>query len=164
MLFAEEGSKLKAVKLGRHSLTVRAGSRAAADAVKRELTVFPNGRQESQVANGTAFDGATAKFNIPRTSIPGTSRQLAKLYPGVLSQVVDGLDGLLQVPYGCFEQTSSITYPNVLIMKYLRATKKDKPGPMMKAEKYISLGYQKLLTFEVDGGSGAVGKTSGAGV
>jgi uncharacterized protein YfaS (alpha-2-macroglobulin family) len=59
---------------------------------------------------------------------------------------------MLQVPYGCFEQTSSITYPNVLIMKYLKATNKDRPEISMKAEQYINLGYQRLLTFEVPGG------------
>jgi hypothetical protein len=56
------------------------------------------------------------------------------------------------MPGGCFEQTSSSTYPNVLVMDYLKASKKITPEIQAKAEGYISLGYQRLVTFEVKGG------------
>jgi hypothetical protein len=75
-----------------------------------------------------------------------------KFYPGALSQVVEGLDSILQMPGGCFEQTSSSTYPNVLVLDYLKASKKLTPEIRAKAEGYISLGYQRLVTFEVKGG------------
>ena len=75
-----------------------------------------------------------------------------KFYPGALSQMVEGLDSILQMPGGCFEQTSSSTYPNVLVLDYLKASKKLTPEIQAKAEGYISLGYQRLVTFEVQGG------------
>ena len=75
-----------------------------------------------------------------------------KIYPGLLSQAVEGLDSLLRMPYGCFEQTSSVTYPNVLVLDYLKTTKQAKPDVQMKAEQYINVGYQRLLSFEVPGG------------
>jgi uncharacterized protein YfaS (alpha-2-macroglobulin family) len=56
------------------------------------------------------------------------------------------------MPFGCFEQTSSVTYPNVLILDYMQQTKQIKPEIAMKAEGFINLGYQRLLTFEVPGG------------
>ncbi|MDO8588312.1 MAG: MG2 domain-containing protein [Armatimonadota bacterium] len=140
------------VALGRRSLTVEARSRALSDAIRREVTVYPNGQEQSQVKNGVVSGDTTLRVNIPKHAIPGASKLLVKVYPGVFSQVVNGLDALLQVPYGCFEQTSSVTYPNVLILKYLQATKKDRPEISMKAEQYISVGYQRLLTFEVNGG------------
>src|SRR5262249_15288127 len=56
------------------------------------------------------------------------------------------------MPYGCFEQTSSTTYPNVLALDYLRQTKKSVPAVEAKARQYIHLGYQRLLSFEVKGG------------
>lgn len=143
---------IRAAKLGRHSLTVEARSGSAADAVRRNLTVYPNGQRQNGVMNGVASGSTTLKMAIPRYAISGTAKLLVKFYPGVLSQVVNGLDGLLQIPHGCFEQTSSTAYPNVLIAKYLRATKNDKPEVMLKAEKLINLGYQRLLTFEVPGG------------
>ncbi|TMQ61615.1 MAG: hypothetical protein E6K78_12615 [Candidatus Eisenbacteria bacterium] len=56
------------------------------------------------------------------------------------------------MPGGCFEQTSSSTYPDVLAMDYLKTSKKLTPEIRAKAEQYVSLGYQRLLTFEVRGG------------
>ncbi len=56
------------------------------------------------------------------------------------------------MPFGCFEQTTSVTYPNILILDYLRQTEQVKPEAEMTAEEYISLGYQRLLSFEVKGG------------
>lgn len=45
-----------------------------------------------------------------------------------------------------------MTYPNVLILGYLRATGKATPEVSLDAETKINLGYQRLLTFEVSGG------------
>jgi alpha-2-macroglobulin-like protein len=58
----------------------------------------------------------------------------------------------LRMPGGCFEQTSSNTYPNVLALDYMKSTKKLTPEIHAKAEGYIASGYQRLLTFEVQGG------------
>jgi uncharacterized protein YfaS (alpha-2-macroglobulin family) len=45
-----------------------------------------------------------------------------------------------------------VTYPNVLVLNYLKTTGQTSPEVQMQAEQYINLGYQRLLTFEVDGG------------
>lgn len=52
------------------------------------------------------------------------------------------------MPHGCFEQTTSITYPNVLTLDYMKKTKQVSPELQMKAEGFVSAGYQRLLTFE----------------
>jgi hypothetical protein len=45
-----------------------------------------------------------------------------------------------------------VTYPNVLVLDYLKSTKQARPEIQMKAEQYINVGYQRLLSFEVKGG------------
>jgi uncharacterized protein YfaS (alpha-2-macroglobulin family) len=45
-----------------------------------------------------------------------------------------------------------VTYPNVLVLKYLQSAGQPNPELEMRAEKYVGTGYQRLLTFEVDGG------------
>jgi len=45
-----------------------------------------------------------------------------------------------------------VTYPNVLVLQYLKKTQHLTPETQMKAERYIGLGYQRLLTFEAPGG------------
>ena len=67
-------------------------------------------------------------------------------------ELVEGLDAIFRMPSGCFEQTSSTTYPNVLALDYLRRTKKTVPEVEAKARQYIHVGYQRLISFEVSGG------------
>jgi hypothetical protein len=62
------------------------------------------------------------------------------------------MDAILRMPNGCFEQTSSSTYPNVLALDYMKRSKKLTPEVHAKAEGFIANGYQRLLTFEVPGG------------
>src|SRR5947209_4050136 len=50
------------------------------------------------------------------------------------------------------EQTSSAAYPNILVADYVKKARVANPQILMKAEQYLSVGYQKLLTFERPGG------------
>jgi len=45
-----------------------------------------------------------------------------------------------------------VTYPNVLVLDYLKSTDQATPEMQLQAEQYIVEGYQRLLTFEVPGG------------
>ena len=45
-----------------------------------------------------------------------------------------------------------MTFPNVLVLNYLKQTKQTSPEVQLRAENFIGLGYQRLLTFEVKGG------------
>ena len=46
------------------------------------------------------------------------------------------------------EQTSSISYPNVLVLRYLKESGQVAPKIAMKAEHFVNVGYQRLLNFE----------------
>ena len=149
--------RIKASKLGDQQLQVTARLKNGpagqpGDAVARNLTVLPNGEEHAVVINERLEGSTTKELVIPEAAIADASKIFVKFYPGALSQVVEGLDSILQMPGGCFEQTSSSTYPNVLVMDYLKTSKKITPEIQAKAEGYISLGYQRLVTFEVPGG------------
>ena len=128
------------------------GASKRADIVVREIEVVPNGREQSMVFNGRLDSVVRHNIDFPAAAIPEAGTVFVRLYPGPLSQVVEGMDTLLRMPYGCFEQTSSSTYPNVLALDYMKSTKKAVPEVSAKAEGYIAIGYQRLLTFEVPGG------------
>ncbi len=144
--------RLRAKRVGNHRLEVTARGAGVADAVKRSVEVVPDGRRVEQVFNGSLLRPAELNVTVPDTAIEGSPRAVLKLYPSGFSQLVEGLDGIFQMPYGCFEQTSSTTYPNVLALDYLRRTPKSVPEVEAKARQYIHLGYQRLLSFEVVGG------------
>ena len=147
--------RIAAKRIGKFKLTLRAemeGAAKRADIVVREIEVVPNGREQSIVFNGRLDAVAQHTVSFPPNAIPESGTVFVRLYPGPLSQVVEGMDSLLRMPGGCFEQTSSSTYPNVLALDYMKRTKKLTPEIHAKAEGYIANGYQRLLTFEVPGG------------
>jgi len=146
---------LEARRIGKFKLTLSArmkGGANRADIVVREIEVIPNGREQNLVFNGRLENTVQHGLDFPPNSIPDASKILVRLYPGPLSQVIEGMDSILRMPGGCFEQTSSSTYPNVLALDYMKRTKKLTPEVHAKAEGYIANGYQRLLTFEVPAG------------
>jgi len=149
--------RVKASKIGEQQFQVTARlidapANQPGDAVARSVNVLPNGEEHAVVINERLEGSVNKDVVIPAGAIADASKIFVKLYPGALSQVVEGLDSILQMPGGCFEQTSSSTYPNILVMDYLKASKKITPETQAKAEGFISLGYQRLVTFEVQGG------------
>ena len=146
---------IDAKRIGRFKLTLSAqlkGSGERKDVVVREVQVIPNGREQNLTFNGRLEKSVQHKVSFPSNAIPDATSIFVRLYPGPLSQIIEGMDSILSMPGGCFEQTSSNTYPNVLALEYMKRTNKLTPETHAKAEGYIANGYQRLLTFEVPGG------------
>jgi hypothetical protein len=145
--------RIKAKDFGRKALKVTAYGSRMSDAIQKEVTIYPNGKQILfSWSDRIPEEGVNQVVDLPDATIAGTQKLQVKIYPGVVSQVVEGLEGILRMPYGCFEQTSSATYPNVLVLDYLEITGQTSPEVQFQAEEYINLGYQRLMTFEVSGG------------
>ncbi len=144
-----------AERIGKFKLTLSGrmkGGSQREDTVVREIEVVPNGEAKEIVYSGRLDSSVRHTVSFPETSIPDASKIFVRLYPGPLSQVIEGMDSILRMPFGCFEQTSSATYPNVLALDYMKRTKKLTPEIHAKAEGFVATGYQRLLTFEVPGG------------
>lgn len=137
---------------GEHRLVLHASAGEVADAVERVVTVTPDGERIDAVTSGELTDEATLTVTIPDAAIPGSEDLALKIYPGAFSQVAEGMEGVFRMPYGCFEQTSSVTYPSLLVMDYMRSNDAMRPELQAKAERLIQIGYQRLLSFEVAGG------------
>jgi uncharacterized protein YfaS (alpha-2-macroglobulin family) len=144
--------RIRAKKAGRIDLRLTAKAGELTDALKRSIEVLPDGRRVESVTNGTLTAPATVALDVPPDAIDGSARATVRIYPSAFSQVVEGLDGIFKLPTGCFEQTSSSLYPNVMALNYLRQTGKSAPAVEAKARGYIHVGYQRLLKFEVPGG------------
>lgn len=144
--------RLRARRVGMHELQISARGEGVGDAVKRMIEIIPDGRRVEQIANGVLQPAVSMNLNLPADAIEGSGRLTVKIYPSSFSQLVEGLDGIFQRPSGCFEQTSSTTYPNILALDYLRKTGKSAPEVEARAREYIHLGYQRLVGFEVPGG------------
>ncbi len=144
--------RVKALRVGRFKLQVTAYGSTRSDAIAREVEVTPDGSEVLVTHSGRLSGTVERVISIPAEAIKDASKILVKIYPGFFSQVVEGLDSMLRMPFGCFEQTSSVTYPNVLVVEYMKRVDQITPETLMKAEGFISAGYQRLLSYEVDGG------------
>lgn len=144
--------RIRVKGIGDHRLTVHAMGTKMSDAISREIEVMPDGKEYLTAINDRLEKDVEKTITIPADAIDGASNILVKVYPGIFSQVVEGMDKILRMPFGCFEQTSSVTYPNILVLDYMKTTNQITPEIQMKAEQYINLGYQRLVTFEVPGG------------
>ena len=144
--------RLKVKDIGWHKLTMHAYGDKMSDAILRQIEVIPDGKEFHVSQSDRLESDVERKIEIPVAAIDGASKVLVKVYPGVFSQVMEGLENILRMPFGCFEQTTATTYPNILALEYMKVTKQTTPEIQMKAEEYINLGYQRLLSFEVEGG------------
>ncbi len=140
----------RAVGQGRLRVTARGGS--LSDAVERTVAIAADGVPVETVASGMVRGPVNVAIEVPEDATPGGDHAQVKLYPGSFAMLVDGLENMLRMPSGCFEQTSSTTYPNILVLRYLRDAKKSRPELEAKALAMLQAGWQRLVTFEVQGG------------
>ncbi len=143
---------IRVTQVGLHELLVFAYGDQLEDAVARSILVEPDGQKVESAQSGRLEGVIEQAIRLPGDMVEGSGRLLVKLYPGLFASVVEGLDSILRMPSGCFEQTSSSTWPNGLVMLYMRETDAGTPEVALQAEQYVNTGYQRLLTFEVPGG------------
>ncbi|MFB3897103.1 MAG: MG2 domain-containing protein, partial [bacterium] len=143
---------IKVKEIGNHKFTVYAYGTKLNDAIQRSIEVVPDGKEYQVSISDRLSKDIEKEIVIPQEAIDHANKLQVKVYPGIFSQIVEGLASMLRMPFGCFEQTSSVTYPNILVLDYLKTTKQVTPEIQMKAEGFINAGYQRLLSYEVPGG------------
>lgn len=144
--------RIRAAQHGVGRLIVTGRGSVMSDAIAKDVRVAPNGVEVRNTRSDYLSGDTTVAIPIPAGALAGTARIEVKLYAGPATQIVEGLDALLRMPSGCFEQTSSTLYPDLLILDYLNRTGRSAPEVRMKAEQFVATGYQRLLTYEVQGG------------
>jgi hypothetical protein len=144
--------RIKATGIGHQPLLIKARGSKLSDAIKRTIEVVPDGKRIERAVTDRLAGTVTRTITFPEYALPDASRLLVKIYPGVISQVLEGAEGMLSLPHGCMEQTSSSAYPNILVVDYLKKARVASPQVMLRAQQYLNLGYQRLLTFERPGG------------
>lgn len=109
------------------------------------VTVSNKGFPVIETFSGNVSEQHTVNIN---KMIPGSLKTNLRLYTSLEGQLLDGIESMLREPSGCFEQTSSSTYPNIFILKYLRESGKSNEKIEKKAMGYIENGYKRLVGYE----------------
>ncbi len=129
------------------------------DAIERKLRIVPDGFPAQGAVAEALEERANSKLNLPKAWIPGTLKVTVTVYPNALSEVQGGLDGLLREPSGCFEQSSTANYPNVLITEYMQEAQLTRAEVAQRSRTLMDRGYAKLTGFECP--KGQTGTRSG---
>ncbi len=83
----------------------------------------------------------------------GSMKTQLLAHPNIAGDLLATSERMLRQPSGCFEQTSSSNYPNVLVAQYLRTHGgQEKRALIKKSEEYMKAGYKRLTGYEVKGG------------
>ncbi|XP_073826189.1 thioester-containing protein 2 isoform X3 [Musca autumnalis] len=147
-------------KVGDITLKIKAITPLAGDAIHQKLKVEPEGV--------THYENHAIFVNIPKKGDP-VKHELKASVPkdavldseylefsavgDILGPTIKNIDKLVRMPYGCGEQNMVNFVPNILVLYYLDATKKDMPLIVQKAKSYMESGYQRELTYKHKNGA-----------
>ena len=119
------------------------------DTVKKQATILSPYFPTELSMSGSKSQ--TFEFEINH-AVENTISTEFNIYTDVIGDVMNGIESLIRQPYGCFEQTSSTTYPNIMVLKYLKESGKSNPNIEAKALNFIKKGYKRLISFETSVG------------
>ncbi|MAE67737.1 MAG: A-macroglobulin complement component [Phycisphaeraceae bacterium] len=136
--------------VGAGDLVVQADARPYRDAVTRPLRVRPIGFP-IEIAHGGMLqpnETVTFEIDVPETRVEGSLHSRIAIYPTPLANLTEALERLIREPYGCFEQTSSTTYPLVMAQQYFLSHTGVDPEIVTRSGAMLEKGYRKLVGFE----------------
>ena len=139
------------VENGKQKITALAKNES--DAIEKPVTVKSNGKEIVETQSKIFRGDAVFDVDFPVNSLANTKRAEVKIYPNMLAHVAESVEGLLQRPHGCGEQTTSSTYPNLMILKIEKDLGKSVDAKIKaQAENYLREGYERLLNYQTPSG------------
>jgi hypothetical protein len=118
------------------------------DEVQKKIRVVPLGFPFQVSAAGTAKQGTVRHEFDLAGAMPGTISANVIMYPSPLASMTQGAAALIREPGGCFEQTSSTNYPNIMVMQYLESNDAADPALVADATAKLGRGYKLLTGYE----------------
>lgn len=168
LLYSIDNQEVKTVYLpfevkgevGEHNLEIKVSANGEEDSFSKKVKVLSRGFPVNMMFSGSDVE---TDFNINISNVIGKNAEAKfTVHPSVLSDLSAGMDRMIRQPTGCFEQTSSKNYPNLLVLDYLQNTNSLDQNLGARLEDVLEKGYQRLLTFEVkEGGFDWYGRPPG---
>lgn len=128
------------------SIRLEMKSGADNDVWEKNLRIIPAGYPQSLSFSGSSMSAVyLAQLKDP---VPGSLDARIRVFPDVTSDLLSGVESILAEPFGCFEQTSMSSYPNAMVLGYLRQNPGGDPGLVKRSEELLDKGYKMLTSFE----------------
>ncbi|KFA91529.1 MG2 domain-containing protein [Archangium violaceum] len=150
----ERARRILELKVGAQSrpvdVTLTASAGNYVDTVKRTLSIKPNGFPIRASFGGllSSRQPVVHAVTLPANHVRGSVKTSIAVYPSPLANMTESLARLIQEPSGCFEQTSSTTYPMTMAQQYFQTHSGVSPELVAAAREKLEKGYKRLVGFE----------------
>jgi hypothetical protein len=91
---------IRVKKFGRQGFQVTAWGSQMSDAIRREVRVLPDGMEMRRTESDWLRESKEIAIQLPPEAVPETPYVEVKIYPGVMAQVIEGLEKILRLPHG----------------------------------------------------------------
>jgi hypothetical protein len=133
-------------KIGYGEMTIAFKSCGLGDAFTQKIKIAPKGFPVTASFSGQETE---KEYTFDMSNVVNGSVQARfTAFPNVVSDLMKGVEGILREPYGCFEQTSMSSYPNAMVLDYLKSTDSKDEKTLANASALLDKGYKRLTTFE----------------
>ena len=135
---------------GKVAVTVTAQAGGHSDRSTRELVVQPNGFPMEVGFGGLLSAAAPVTRTVVITPglVKGSLETRLSVQPSPVASLTSAFERLIQEPNGCFEQTSSTTYPLVMAQQYFTSHQGVDPALVERSAGLLTKGYDRLKGFE----------------
>ena len=138
------------IQNGRQRITAQGTE--AGDAVEKSTTVSPFGREVTQVSSEIFRAASTQSVIFPSEALAGSMSAELKIYPNLMSHVVDAIEAIMRRPYGCAEQVISSAYPSLLYLRLTKQAGRRGDALTQKASRYVQIAWQTLRAYQTEQG------------
>ncbi|MBX2850881.1 MAG: hypothetical protein KTR15_03945, partial [Phycisphaeraceae bacterium] len=137
---------------GELAFNIEARAGVYSDQNNRKLRVVPKGFPINDGSGGMLSPDSEidAEITILESTVPGSLSATVTVYPTPLANLTEALEALIRSPSGCFEQTSSTTFPLVMAQQYFMTHQGVDPDLIAAAKEKLDAGYKRLVGFETE--------------
>eukprot|EP01127_Copromyxa_protea_P000080 TRINITY_DN1007_c0_g1_i3.p1 TRINITY_DN1007_c0_g1~~TRINITY_DN1007_c0_g1_i3.p1 ORF type:complete len:1208 (-),score=214.83 TRINITY_DN1007_c0_g1_i3:1485-5108(-) len=140
-------------KTGTFDVVINASSAVAnqKDSVSRKLKVLSSGFPYWFHYPGLLQPNRELswKINIPKDFVQNSLATKVNFMANTGTSMMETVKGLVAIPHGCFEQIGGTLFPGIMAKQYFLSHPGALPVVLTRAERMLTVGYEKLVKFEV---------------
>ncbi|KAH3744621.1 A-macroglobulin complement component [Pelomyxa schiedti] len=137
---------------GLTDMTFHGKSTLFQDTVVQKLTISPRGFPIKIGGSGMLTTDKASDVSVSLPPAYKSVKTQVSIYPTPAANLQQALMALIREPFGCFEQTSSVTYPTIMAQQYFKSHANVDPELIVSTHQMLDKGYKRLISFESDGG------------
>ncbi len=132
---------------GEHRYSISASTPTESDSITKAVTVRSVYFPQSFSISGRKMED-TQNFRL-EDYVEGSFKAEMVCYTNSINELFAGMESILREPYGCFEQTSSSTFPNIMVLQLMNKTGQGDDATRTRALDLLDKGYKRLASYEV---------------